>query len=102
MLRINQLLELLKQEPDDQFLNYALALEYAKADDKPNAISIIENILNKDENYLGGYYQLGQLLEQTGNIEKAKIVYSKGIEIARRQKNNKTMGELNTALDMLD
>ena len=102
MSRIDQLLELLKQEPDDQFLNYALALEYAKANEKSKAVLIIENILHQDENYLTGYYQLGQLLEQTGNSDKAKAVYSKGVEIAHKQKNNKTMGELNTALDLLE
>ncbi len=101
MQRIDQLLELLKQEPDDQFLNYALALEYAK-EDKSKAISIIEKILERDPDYLAGYYQLGQLLEQTESISKAKEVYSKGIEIARKQRNNKTMGELNTAFDLLE
>lgn len=100
--RIAQLQELLKSEPTDSFLNYGLALEYAKENNKHKAIEIIETILERDVNYLGAYYQLGQLYEQTQQFEKARLTYTKGIEVARAQKNNKAVGELNTALDLLD
>lgn len=100
--RIDQLLELLQKEPTDSFLNYGLALEYAKLGDKEKAIEIIEAILCRDENYLGAYYQLGQLYEQTNQLEKAREVYSKGISIANNQKNNRTLGELNTALMLIE
>ena len=102
MSRLEQLLDLLKQDPNDNFLNYALALEYAKVNEYIKAISIIEAILKKDENYLGGYYQLGQMYEQAAQLENAKVTYAKGIEIARKQKNNKALGEMNTALMLLD
>ncbi len=99
--RIDQLLELLTTEPNDSFLNYALALEHAKLDEKPKAIRIIEEVLLNDENYLAGYYQLGQLYEQTNQLDKAHSTYLKGIEIATLQKNKKTQGELNTALMLI-
>lgn len=95
--RLELLQEMLQKEPEDSFLNYAIALEYAK-DDIPKAIKTIEDILKRDENYLGAYYQLGQFYEQVNDTEKAGAIYKKGIEIAKQQKNNKTLGELNEAL----
>lgn len=100
--RIAQLQELLKSEPTDSFLNYGLALEYAKENNQLKAIEIMEGILERDVNYLGAYYQLAQIYEQTKQVEKARLTYTKGIEIARAQKNNKAAGELRTALDLLD
>ena len=100
--RLQQLLELLKDEPNDSFLNYALALEYAKSNDVLKAIELIEAVLVRDENYLGAYYQLGKYFEQTGNKEKAVATYNKGIAIAKKQNNRKALGELNEAVMMLE
>ncbi len=101
MSRIAELLELLKAEPLDSFLNYVLALEYAKENQQKKAIALLEEILLRDGDYLGAYYQLGQLYEQVLVPEKARNAYLRGIEVAKRQKNIKTAGELNTALESL-
>jgi len=100
--RLTQLQQLLEQEPDDPFLNYALALEYAARGEKSEAITRIENLLEKNPGYLGAYYQLGQLYEQTQQDEKAIAIYKKGVTLAQQQGNKKTLGELNEALWMLE
>lgn len=100
--RLAQIEEMLKSEPNDSFLNYALALEYAKANDVAKAIQLIETLLSKDENYLGAYYQLGKYYEQIQDIQKAISTYTKGVEVAKKIKNNKALGELNEALWMLE
>ena len=100
--RIDQLKEMLKNEPEDSFLNYALALEYAKAGDQKKAIELIEALLSRNKNYLGAYYQLGSLYEQITDIQRAVITYEKGIIIAQQQQNRKTLGELKQALMLLD
>ena len=100
--RLEQLNEMLKDEPNDSFLNYALALEYAKADNIIKAIELIEALLLRDENYLGAYYQLGKYYEQLNKNEKAMDIYNKGIVISKKQNNRKTLGELNEALMMLE
>lgn len=102
MSRIDQLLEMLKTEPNDSFLNYVLAMEYAKLNDVKKAINLIEEILLRDENYLGAYYQLGKYYEEIQEIQKAIAIYNKGVSIAQSQKNNKAVGELNEALWMLE
>lgn len=100
--RAAQLLEMLNDEPHDPFLNYALALEYAKEEDLVKATEIIETLLQRDKTYLGAYYQLGKLYELQNLAEKAIAVYREGIGIAKAQNNKKTMGELNEALLMLE
>ena len=102
MSRLHQLREMLKAEPHDSFLNYALALEYGKLGNIKKAIEIIEALLLHDENYLGAYYQLGKYYEQIQINEKAIAIYQKGILIAQQQKNKKAAGELNEALWMLE
>ncbi len=100
--RLQQLLQMLETEPNDSFLNYALALEFGKENNFRKAIELIETLLIRDENYLGAYYQLGKYYEQTGNVEKAIATYNKGIAIAKKQNNRKTLGELNEAMMMLE
>jgi tetratricopeptide (TPR) repeat protein len=96
--RLQQIEEMLKNEPGDSFLNYALALEFAKNNNLLKAVDLIEKIVIRNENYLGAYYQLGQYYEQLKATEKAIDTYKKGIEIAQQQNNRKTWGELNEAL----
>lgn len=101
MDRFKQLQQLLADEPADSFLNYALALEYAKNNELQQAITIIEQVLHRDPNYLGAYLQLGGLYEQTLHFDKAAELYKKGIDVAQKQRNTKAKGELCTALDLL-
>lgn len=96
--RLQHILQMLKDDPNDSFLNYALAIEYANAGDVAKAIQLIETLLQKDSDYLGAYYQLGKYYEQTNQINKALKTYKKGAVIAQQQKNRKTLGELNQAI----
>jgi tetratricopeptide (TPR) repeat protein len=96
--RLDYILQMLKIEPNDSFLRYALSLEYAKSNEIEKAIETIELLLVNDVNYLGAYYQLGKLYEQSGNTGLAIETYKKGIVIAQQQNNRKTLGELNEAL----
>jgi Tfp pilus assembly protein PilF len=100
--RLEQLKKMLETEPDDSFLNYALALEYAKGSDLKKAIQLIEEIIVRDKNYLGAYYELGKYYELSKQSEKAIDIYRKGIQIALQQKNRKAQLELNEALLQLE
>lgn len=98
MSRIEQLKQMLKAEPNDLFLNYALALELVKQENFSEAISTFQFIIEKDKNYLAAYYQLGKAYEEIADTEKAKETYTSGIAIAQEQKNMKTLSELKSAL----
>ena len=100
--RIDQINQLLQEEPADAFLNYALAMEYLAAGLHEKAIKQLEHLLHLHPDYLGSYYQLGQLYENTQQKEKAIDTYQKGMALAKKQGNNKTWGELNTAVESMD
>ena len=102
MSRLEQILQMLKEDPADPFLNYAMALEFAKLGNIDTAIDAIEGIIARDENYIGAYYQLGKFYEQSLQPEMAITTYQKGIVIAKKQNNNKVLGELNEALLTLE
>lgn len=102
MSRIEQIREMLRDEPEDAFLIYALALEYEKAGQEQEAISSLVTLQQKQPAYLPVYYKLGKLNEGLGQVQKAITYYKEGIEVARQQNDQKTLGELNEALMFLD
>jgi len=100
--RIEELKKMLKEEPNDSFLNYALALEHSKLNELPQAIALMESVLANDNNYLGAYYSLGKLYEERGQLPEAITTYKQGIVTAKKQNNAKAQRELNEALMMLE
>ena len=93
---------MLKAEPEDEFLNYALAIEFEKSGEINQAIKQLQGMIEKNENYLAAYYKLGKLFEEVSKNEDAKVIYAKGQEIAKQQNNKKAFGELAEALWMLE
>ncbi len=93
---------MLETEPLDSFLNYALAIEYAESNDLNKAIQLIEEVLERDNNYLAAYYRLGKYYELQKQTDKAIYVYKNGIQVAIQQKNRKTQLELKEALLQLE
>ena len=89
---------MLKTDPKDSFLCYALALEYEKEGKVKDAIRIIEELMQDDPEYMGAYYKLGQLYEGKDNLDKARNIYETGIKLADKVKDNKAKGELEEAL----
>jgi tetratricopeptide (TPR) repeat protein len=100
--RLELIKNMLENNPNDNFLNYAAALEFRKNGDLLKAIEIIENIIQKDQSYIAAYYQLGKLYEETNQNEKAIDIYKKGKKIAFEKNDQKTLGELTEALMIID
>jgi len=99
--RIEQLQEFLKEDSNDSFLTYALALEYVRVEKYDIARDCFLKLIEDDENYIASYYQLGKLYESLNEVEKAKEIYKKGIEIAKKIENKKTLLELQEAYNIL-
>jgi tetratricopeptide (TPR) repeat protein len=99
--RIEQLQEFLKEDSNDSFLTYALALEYVRVEENDAARDCFLKLIKDDENYLASYYQLGKLYESLNDLENAVGIYKKGIKIAQKSENKKTLLELQEAYNML-
>ena len=103
MEKIEKLKSFLKSSPEDPFLNHALALEYIKLGNDSGARILFLKILERDPAYIGSYYHLARLLERTGEIEKAKIWYEKGMIAAQQAGDSHAYNELQAAHeDLID
>jgi Tfp pilus assembly protein PilF len=99
--RIEKLKEFLKQNPEDSFLQHALALEYIKAGDEARAQKLFEDILLREPEYIGSYYHLAKLFERKGDAEAAIKWYEKGMEQAKKAGENHAYNELRSAYEEL-
>ena len=94
--RIRQLLNYLKEEPNDPFLKYAIATEYAST--RPDiARSYFEDLLKNHSEYLPTYYHAAQIYADLEETEMTKDIYEKGIRLATDQEEMKTKEELERA-----
>lgn len=89
----------IEKQPNDSFLQHALALELVKLGDDASARNVFEKLLQQNPNYAGSYYHLGKLLERAGETANAIAIYEKGIEVARALGDNHAGNELQGALD---
>ncbi|HMJ68136.1 MAG TPA: hypothetical protein VK508_04540 [Cyclobacteriaceae bacterium] len=96
MDRIEQLKEFLREDPDDAFNSYALALEYLKSNPRESYI-LFDSLLNSQPNYLPTYYPFAHLLIEMQQPERADAVFKQGLDIARRVNDPKTLRELSAA-----
>jgi predicted Zn-dependent protease len=101
MSRIDTLLNLLSENPNDDFTKYALALEYVSANDVDNAEKYMKDLIANSPGYLAVYYQYGKLLEDKGETDDARKIYNQGLFVATSQNDLHTKAELQDALDNL-
>jgi Tfp pilus assembly protein PilF len=103
MEKIEKLKSFLKSSPEDPFLNHALALEYIKLGNEPDARMLFLKILERDPSYIGSYFHLGRLLERSGESENAKTWYEKGMIAAQKAGDRHAYNELLGAYeDLID
>lgn len=100
--RLDKLRELVENQPDDAFLQYALGFEYESADDYGQALEWYEKVLGAHKDYLPVYYQCGLLYAQLGRYERAIELLKEGISLAKAQRDDKTLRELNAALQQVE
>jgi tetratricopeptide (TPR) repeat protein len=102
MSRLDEMLRFLEQDPNDSFARYAVALELRSQKRMAEAIAELEELRRRDASYGATYYQLGELLAESGEIDRAAEAFRAGIEVARAAGDHHTRSELEAALDELD
>lgn len=93
---LSKLLEFYREDPQDPFNIYALALEYQKTDSL-KALAYYKQLLDEHADYLPAYYHAAALMADLEQVTEAEAVYLKGIELAGRRNNTKTLSELTRA-----
>lgn len=99
--RMDVLKSLVAQNPSDAFARYGLAMELVKSGELANAVAEFRTLIELNPNYAAAYFHGGQALEKLGDIEQARVLYEKGIDVTSRTGDQHTRDELQAALDML-
>jgi tetratricopeptide (TPR) repeat protein len=92
--RLEKLLEFIKNEPNDEFLKYALATEYLRLNNAGKALQYYEDLVINHPQYSGTYYHLGKLYEALNRKDDAIKIYEKGMEITKAKRDNHAFNEL--------
>jgi hypothetical protein len=99
--RARLLEDLIREDPKDPFLHYALAMETAKSD-PAKATQLFDWLLAQHPNYLPAYYQAVLLHIELKAEQKAIAVAKEGINLAKKLGEQKTLSELRALLDQLE
>ena len=94
--RLEALLNFLKDSPGDPFTIYGIALEYVEVDET-EAGKYFGMLLEDHPDYLPTYYKAAEFYAEMGEQEKAIEIYTRGIGLAERMKETKTLAELRNA-----
>ena len=89
------------QNPADAFARYGLAMELVKTGQLESGVAEFRALLEHNPNYAAAYFHGGQALEKLGDVEQARQLYERGIEVTGRTGDQHTRSELQAALDML-
>ena len=95
--RVKQLEEMIAQDPKDEFVLFALAQEYGKTGDYPQAITYYTRLKDINPDYVGLYYHLAAVYVATEESEEALKTYNNGIKVAKKLNDLHALAELRNA-----
>jgi len=92
---------MLAQEPADQFLRYALAMELEKEGQHARSLELLRGLMADDPAHVPSFFMAGQHLTKRGLVEEARAVLRDGIERARQQGDHHAAAEMSEFLSGL-
>jgi len=101
MPSIEALEKLLAKDPNDAFVLYGLAQEYAKQRDAARAVEFFDRCLAADPSYCYAYYHKAKALAAAGDVAGAKAVIALGQAAAIKYRDGHAQSELDALLDDL-
>jgi thioredoxin-like negative regulator of GroEL len=97
-----QLEQLLESDPDDVFLQYALAKACVSEGEVERGLSQFQAVIDRNPNYVPAYFQKGQVLAEQGRPLEARSVLTAGIQVARQVGDSHAESEMTQFLETLD
>ena len=89
---------MLADEPEDQFLRYAFAMELEKAEEHERSLEYLRGLMHDAPPHVPSFFMAGQHLTKQGRIEEAREALRDGIEEARKQGDAHAAGEMSEFL----
>ncbi len=93
MSRLETLQQYIKDDPQDPFNHYALALELLKTD-PDQAYREFKLLISRSPDYLPTYYPFAKLLIERKETEEALKIFETAMRTARKLQDHKTLREL--------
>lgn len=94
--RLLHLFEYLKQDPNDAFTLYAIAMEYATTDAE-KALEYYQQLLQEHPGYVATYYHAAKLYAELGRRDEAETVFRTGLAISFQKNKMHAYNELQRA-----
>ena len=98
--RIEVFKQMLEAEPENTMVMFGLAKEYEKLGQANEVAALLENYLAHADDEGNAYGMLAKAYEQTGDREKAKAAYEKGIEASNAHGHPSMASDYRMTLDM--
>ncbi len=99
--RLEMLKEIVKNDPNDDFSRYGLALEYHKAGDTEKAFAQFEELIQRHPDYVPAYFMYGQYLVEADREDDAVKRLQEGIEAAKRTGDQHALAEMQEYLESI-
>lgn len=101
MSRLEKLSKLLAADPNDAFVLYAMAQEYAGAGESAKAVEYFDRCIAADPKHAYAHYHKAKVLDDAGDRPGALAAINKGLDAAKAGGDAKAAGELGALLDEL-
>lgn len=101
MSRLEQLRKLVQIDPADPLGHYGVGLELIQLERWDEAAAAFGQAIGCDANYSSAYYHQGRAHQSAGQIDQAREVLTRGMQVAHQQGDLKTVNEMRELLDSL-
>jgi len=92
---------MLATDPEDPFLNFALAMEFAKIDQHDEALGQFDRVMELDRTYVPAYFQKANVLVSLNRHEEARQVFAEALSVAEQTGDKHAAAEIRDALALL-
>lgn len=92
---------MLKDEPNDVFLRYGLAVEYDNEERYDDSLALFTGLTKDSPPHVPSFFRAAQLLARLDRVNEARALLRDGIEAARQQGNAHAAAEMSEFLASL-
>jgi tetratricopeptide (TPR) repeat protein len=96
--RLEELQNMLSEDPNDVFVHYAVGLELFKNGAIEEATNTMIALIDSHPDYIPAYFRLGQWFAEQDNMEKSKEILTKALDLAKIQNDTKAGQEIKELL----
>ena len=99
--RRDKILVMLKDDPEDAFLLYSLAMDHRGAGEIQPALDVFDRLISRETPHVPAYFMSAQMLADQDRVDESRTRLRDGIDEARRQNDSHAAAEMSELLASL-